>query len=170
MKHLKKKTIHSISGLVEFDIDSFSDIRGDIWSLHETSIDMPNFVEDKVSISTRNVLRGLHGDNDTWKLITSLYGEFFLAVVDVRKDSQTYNKSITFMLNHKKPKVVLVPAGCLNGHLCLSDECVFFYKWSKKYSGPENQITARWDEPLYGIKWPIDNPILSERDKNAKFI
>lgn len=170
MKHINQVINHDIEGLKEFDINPFIDFRGNIWSIYQESSLFPKFVEDKVSISKKNVLRGLHGDFKTWKLVTCLYGEFFLAVVDIRKDSKTYNKTKTFLVSHKNPKLILIPSGCLNGHLCISDECVFYYKWSELYNGPDNQITARWDEPKYHIKWPIDNPFLSERDKDAKFL
>jgi len=63
-----------------------------------------------------------------------------------------------------------VPAGFLNGHLCLSKKCLFFYKWSEKYSGPENQISIKWDDPTLNIEWPVNNPILSARDQEALFI
>ena len=170
MKFVKKKTEHHIKGLLEYDIEPFTDFRGDIWSLYQLSEELPDFVEDKVSISKKNVLRGLHGDFHTSKLITCLYGKFFLAVVDIRKNSPTFNKSITFELSYDNPKLILVPSGCLNGHLSLSNECVFFYKWSEFYDGPEKQVTVKWDEPTYNIRWPIKKPILSDRDKNAKYL
>ena len=170
MKHSKEIIKHDIDGLLEITVEPFVDFRGEIWSIYQDVSFLPKFVEDKVSISKKNVLRGLHGDFNTWKLITSLHGSFFLAVVDIRPESKTYNQAKTFKISDKNPKLMLVPAGCLNGHLCTSDKCVFFYKWSDKYSGPENQITARWDEPKYNIDWPIDDPILSDRDRDASYL
>jgi len=55
----------------------------------------------------------------------------------------------------------------VNAHLCLSDKCVFYYKWSEEYVGPENQVTIAWDDPEIDVDWAIENPILSERDKNG---
>ena len=66
--------------------------------------------------------------------------------------------------------MVLVPAGCLNGHLCLSDKCIFFYKWSEKYKQPDDQITVLWNDPELNISWPTDTPVLSERDRRAKIL
>jgi len=170
MKYVEDIINHDISGLLELRLDTFNDKRGEIWSIYEDCDLLPNFVEDKVTISTKGVLRGLHGDHETSKLISCLYGEIFLAVVDVRDDSKTYGNIKVFNLSDKKPTMILVPAGCLNGHMCLSDKCVFFYKWTKKYSGPESQITVKWDDPRLNIKWPSKSPILSDRDLNAGYI
>ena len=168
MKYVKDLKSHDIDGLIEIQLDPFLDKRGEIWSIYEDCEIFPKFVEDKVTVSRKNVLRGLHGDYDTHKLICCMHGEIFLAVVDVRKDSQTFKSVKTFHLTEKKPTMILVPPGRLNGHVCLTEKCVFFYKWSKKYSGPDDQITVRWSDPDLNIHWPTMNPTLSERDENGK--
>jgi dTDP-4-dehydrorhamnose 3,5-epimerase len=91
-------------------------------------------------------------------------------VVDMRKDSSTYLNWESFTLNEKNRSQVLVPAGCANGHLVMSDRCIFSYKQSQYYSGMRNQFTVRWDDPKLKIYWPIQNPILSERDANAELL
>ena len=167
MKYLKKIIKHDIPGLLELELDAFTDFRGEIWSSYEDCDLFPSFVEDKITISTKNVLRGLHGDFETGKLISCIHGEIFFVVVDVRGK----NKMIkTFNLSDKSPRLVFVPPGCLNGHLCLSDKCIFFYKWTAKYKQPQEQITVSWEDPGLNIGWPVENPILSDRDKNAKTI
>ena len=88
-------------------------------------------------------------------------------VVDLRKESETYGKTETFLISDCEPTVVIVPKGCVNAHLCLSDKCVFYYKWSEDYKGPDKQVTINWDDPDLNIDWAIKNPILSERDKNG---
>lgn len=128
------------------------------------------FVEDDISVSRRNVLRGLHGDSKTWKLIQCLWGEFYYVVVDMRQDSPTYLRWESFILNDRNRRQVLVPAGCANGHLVLSDRCIFSYKQSEYYSGMENQFTVRWNDPKLSIYWPISNPVLSLRDSTAKLL
>ena len=110
-KHIKNITKHSIDGLLEIWLDPYYDNRGEIWSIHEKCELFPEFVEDKVTVSRKGVLRGLHGDFKTHKLITCLHGELFLAVVDMRKDSPQYKKSVTFKLSQEQPKMILVPAG-----------------------------------------------------------
>jgi dTDP-4-dehydrorhamnose 3,5-epimerase len=164
-----KQTIKSdsIGGLVCYHLDTFKDNRGEIWTLYDTSFTEESFTTDKLTISTYGVLRGFHGDSDTTKLITCLRGKFHLAVVDLRADSPTYGAKEEFLVDSEEPTVILVPKGCINAHLCLSRECLFYYKWSKPYTGPENQVTVKWNDPEIGIRWPIENPTLSERDKNG---
>ena len=167
MKYTKKIIHHQIDNLIEIKLDNFTDNRGEIWSIYEECDLLPKFVEDKVTISKKNVLRGLHGDYETYKLITCLHGKIFLVVADVRNDSPTYLRTKTFYVSDDNPTMILVPPGCLNGHLCLSEKCVFFYKWSNKYEGPEKQLTISWNDPKLKIKWPINNPVLSLRDTQA---
>jgi len=126
-----------------------------------------HFVEDDISRSVFGVARGLHGDEKTWKLIQCLYGSFFFVVVDYRKDSPTYLMVETFILNDKNRKQILVPAGCGNGHLCLTNECLFSYKQSEYYSGAVKQFTLKWNDERFKIHMPISkhNIITSERDK-----
>jgi dTDP-4-dehydrorhamnose 3,5-epimerase len=126
-----------------------------------------DFVEDDISMSKQHVLRGLHGDSATWKLIQCLMGEFYYVVVDMRKESPTYLNWEAFTMNEKNRIQVLVPAGCANGHLVMSSRTIFSYKQSQYYSGMSNQFTVRWNDPKINIYWPIQQPILSERDNGA---
>jgi len=112
----------------------------------------------------------IFGDNKTWKLIQCLYGSMLATIVDMRHNSPSYLKWIQIPINDKNRTQVLVPAGCANGHLVMSEFGIFSYKQSEYYSGAENQFTVRWDDPSLNITWPIQNPILSERDKSAKFL
>ncbi len=129
-----------------------------------------DFVEDDISMSKYGVFRGLHGDSKTWKLIQCLLGEIYYVVVDMRKDSPTYLNWESFAVNEKNRIQILVPAGCGNGHLCMTERCIFSYKQSQYYSGMENQFTVRWDDPKLNIFWPMKDMMLSERDLSAKFI
>ena len=128
------------------------------------------FVEDDISLSRQYVLRGLHGDSKTWKLIQCLFGEFYYVVADMRPMSKTYLQWQSVVLNDRNRRQVLVPANCANGHLCLSERCLFSYKQSEYYEGAGKQFTVRWDEPMLGIRWPINTPILSERDAAAPLL
>jgi dTDP-4-dehydrorhamnose 3,5-epimerase len=156
-----------INGLVHIKLDTFRDYRGEIWTVYSEEYCDYNFVADKITISHGGVLRGFHGDPYTAKLITCLSGEFQFAVVDLRKDSETYGNVESYIISDKEPSVVIVPPGCVNSHLCISEKCVFYYKWSEQYRGPEHQVTVAWDDPDIGVEWAISDPILSERDKNG---
>ncbi len=128
------------------------------------------FVEDDVSVSRRHTLRGLHGDERTWKLIQCLSGAFYYVVVDMRPGSAAHRRWEAFTLNDKSRLQVLVPAGCANGFVVLSDECVCSYKQSERYAGMQGQFTVRWDDPALGIFWPVRQPILSSRDATAELL
>jgi len=71
-------------------------------------------------------------------------------------------------LNEKNYRQVLVPPGCANGHLVMSDRAIFHYKQSTYYS--KNQFTIRWNDPQYGIWWPVCTPILSRRDEVGHYV
>ena len=157
-----------LEGIKVFENDAGIDDRGSIWTTwkKENFSDL-NFNHDKFSISKKNVLRGLHGDDKTWKLVTCIYGEIFQVVVDLRLDSKTYLQSESWHLTQDNRKQILVPPNFANGFLCLSDECVYHYKLSYegKYNDVANQFTIKWNDSRLNINWPIKNPILHGRDK-----
>ena len=165
IKHISESD--KIAGVSKIDLDTFQDHRGEIWTLYERHFSDNEFVADKITISRFGVLRGFHGDPYTAKLISCLSGQFQLAVVDTRDNSPTYGNMETYLLTDNEPAVVLVPAGCINAHLSLSDKCVFYYKWSKEYNGPDRQVTVAWNDPDIGVDWLVKSPILSERDKKG---
>lgn len=147
--------------------DSFEDFRGELYTLFKQEEHELVFNHDKVSVSRQHVLRGLHGDSKSWKLITCLSGVVYLVVVDNRPESPNYLKWDSIVLSETNRKQVLVPPMFANGHLVLSDTAVFFYKWSYpgEYPDVKDQFTLKWNDPNINIYWPIDNPILSKRDK-----
>jgi dTDP-4-dehydrorhamnose 3,5-epimerase len=166
--------VEILSGVKVFAHDCFEDNRGQlftIWEKHET----PDLVfnHDKVAVSHSRVLRGLHTDK-AWKLITCLSGSIQLVVVDYNKESEQYLDWCEFNLynSNKEKKSILVPPGFLNGHLVLSDQAVFHYKWSYsgEYPDVKDQTSVNWADPKVGINWLIDNPILSERDRNTSLL
>jgi len=152
--------------------DSFEDYRGELYTIFKQEYNELIFNHDKVAISRQNVLRGLHGDNKSWKLITCLAGEIYLVVVDNRPESPNYLKWDSVVLTSKNKKSVLVPPMFANGHLVLSQEATFFYKWAYpgNYPDVQDQFSLNWNDPKLNIHWPIENPILSDRDKSSKFI
>ena len=88
----------------------------------------------------------------------------------MRESSDTYLEYDMFSINDKNRKQILIPPGFANGHLVMSDFGIFSYKQSTLYGGASEQFTVKWNDPKLNIPWPIDNPILSSRDKNADTI
>lgn len=151
-----------------FKSSNFKDNRGLIWTSWEKKKINLNFKHDKFSLSKKNVFRGLHYDHKTWKLISCTYGKIFFVVVNCNKNSKNYLKHKSWILDGVKNVQILVPPMYANGHLCLSDVCLFHYKLSYrgKYVDVDKQKILKWDDPKINIKWPFKKKfILSNRDK-----
>ena len=156
-----------INGVVIREQDAFTDYRGDLYTIWKDGDFDLNFNHDKVSTSRKHVLRGIHGDNKSWKLVTCLYGEIYFVIVDNRESSDTFLQWESTMLTDRNRKQVLIPPGVGNGFLVMSHRSVFHYKWSYEgeYADVDQQFTIKWNDPIVGVDWPIVNPILSKRDK-----
>lgn len=149
------------------------DLRGNIYTTYnhlsftemlERSLD---FVHDKFALSHHNVLRGLHGDEKTWKLVSCVYGEIYEVVVDMRPESPTYMKWDSFILKSDEYRQILIPPRFVNGYYVLSPEAVFHYKlaYDGDYIDAGEQMTIAWNDPSLRIDWPCSEPILQSRDR-----
>jgi dTDP-4-dehydrorhamnose 3,5-epimerase len=123
------------------------------------------FVQDDISTSRRNVLRGIHGDPETWKLISCLHGEFYLVVLNYDSESPQFGQWESFTLSDRNRLQVLVPPKFGNGHAVLSEIALFHYKQSTYYNRA-TQFTVLWNDPRFKIRWPVERPILSKRDQS----
>jgi dTDP-4-dehydrorhamnose 3,5-epimerase len=147
----------------------FKDFRGEYIETYNKDFFKKNninieFTQDDISVSKKNVLRGVHGDFKTWKLVTCLHGSFFLVVVNNDENSSQYKKSISFTLTDKNRELILIPPKFGNGHVVLSQTAIFHYKQNTNYDR-SSQFTIKWNDSNYNFGWPIEDPILSERDK-----
>jgi dTDP-4-dehydrorhamnose 3,5-epimerase len=152
----------------------FSDHRGGYVELYNRKLYAEagittDFVEDDISISKRGVLRGIHGDFKTLKLVSCLAGAFYLVVVNADPSSPQFRQWTALTLSEENRQQVLIPAKFGNGHLVTSERAIFHYKQSSTYD-QAGQFTIRWDDPAIGISWPLDDPTLSERDAMAPFL
>jgi len=125
------------------------------------------FIQDDIATSSKHVLRGIHGDSETWKLVSCLYGEFYLVVVNYDDASAQFGKWESFVLSDQNRLQILIPPKFGNGHLVLSDKAIFHYKQSTYYNRA-GQFTLLWNDPKLNIRWPISNPILSRRDEGIE--
>jgi len=157
--------------LIQLDI--FEDHRGEYVETYneelyrQHGIDL-KFVQDDISVSHHQVLRGIHGDMETWKLISCLFGQFYFVVVNCDRESSEFGKWQAFTLSDRYRHQVLVPPKHGNGHLVLSSKTIFHYKQTTYYN-PQAQFTYKWNDPTFNIVWPIRKPILSQRDEYGKF-
>jgi len=123
------------------------------------------FVQDNVSLSDRDVLRGLHGDVRMAKLVQVLAGAAYDVIADARPDSPTYGRWTGEYLRAGDHRQLYIPAGCLHGFLSLEDGTLLSYKQSAAYD-PGSEFAVAWNDPTLAIDWPLDGrePRLSPKD------
>ena len=146
----------------------FEDFRGTYVETYNEAIYNANgitekFIQDDISMSHKGVLRGIHGDEHTSKLVSCLFGSFYLLVVNNDNTSNQYKKWLSFNLSSENKIQVLIPPKFGNGHIVISESAIFHYKQTTYYK-PSNQFTIKWNDPDFKFWWPISNPILSKRD------
>ena len=146
----------------------FEDFRGTYVELYNEALYREagiadKFVQDDIAVSRRDVLRGLHGDHRTAKLVSCLHGAFYLVVVNNKADSPQYRNWVAFTLSEQNRLQVLIPPGFANGHLVLTDSAMFHYKQTTLYDRA-SQFTLLWNDPVLKLWWPAVNPIVSRRD------
>jgi dTDP-4-dehydrorhamnose 3,5-epimerase len=126
------------------------------------------FVQDNHSSSVKDTLRGLHGQNPNpqGKLVRVIEGEIFDVSVDVRRGSPTYGKHFATNLSADNFHQLYIPPGVLHGFLVTSDVAQVIYKCTDFYR-PEADFSVAWNDPEFGIAWPTESPILSEKDRCA---
>jgi dTDP-4-dehydrorhamnose 3,5-epimerase len=128
------------------------------------------FVQDSVSFSTRNVIRGLHYDFKMSKFVQVLRGTIWDVIVDVRSGSPTYLKWQGFLLSEHNHRQLYIPRGFLHGFLALADEVVFSYKHGSLYD-PKTEGAVRWNDPALGIAWPlVGEARVSRKDRQAPLL
>jgi dTDP-4-dehydrorhamnose 3,5-epimerase len=115
----------------------------------------------------RGTLRGMHYQTvpfEEAKLVRCTRGSVHDVIVDIRPESSTYSRWFEIVLSADNRKSVYVPEGFAHGFLTLEDDTEVFYQISQHYSA-EHARGFRWDDPLFGIKWPFEPGIMSERDR-----
>jgi dTDP-4-dehydrorhamnose 3,5-epimerase len=128
------------------------------------------FVQDSLSFSKKNVIRGLHYDRRMSKFVQVLRGRIYDVIVDLREGSTTHLRWQGFYLSEHDHRQLYVPPGFGHGFLALSDDVVFSYKHGALYD-PAQEGAVRWNDPKLAIAWPLDGePILSAKDRAAPFV
>lgn len=151
----------------------YREFRGEIFTTYQSEYHpvgelLPNSISihSRFSKSYRNVLRGLHWDTKTWKLVQALVGDIYLVVLDVREGSSTYGKWESYILTENTREQILIPPGFANGHYALTD-CVFHYNlfYTGEYVDENKQYVIKWNDVRFNMEWPSNTPILQSRDK-----
>jgi dTDP-4-dehydrorhamnose 3,5-epimerase len=162
-----------LDGVVLLEPDVHGDERGfmvetfrrDAWA--ELGVDV-EFVQHNHSRSVENTLRGLHFQTEPGqaKLVRCSRGRIFDVAVDLRSDSPTYGQWTGHVLDDEDHRQLFVPAGFGHGFVVLSEVADVAYLLSSLYD-PATESGIVWDDPEVGVEWPVDDPLLSERDKSA---
>jgi dTDP-4-dehydrorhamnose 3,5-epimerase len=116
----------------------------------------------------KGTLRGMHFQKtpfDEEKIVRCMKGKIFDVIIDLRKESKTYKKWISFELDSNDLKMIYIPKGFAHGFQTLEDDTEVFYQMSNWFS-PEHATGIRWDDSGFNIKWPIKNPIISKKDRS----
>ena len=144
------------------------DNRGYLRELVLEKLIKQNFKFQILSVSKKNVLRGLHFQvkQPQGKLISVLKGEIFDVTVDLRKNSKTFGKYFSIRLSEKNCTSIFVPPGFAHGFLTLKKENIICYSCTE-YRSPKNERSLKYNDPKLKIKWPIKKPIVSSKDFNA---
>ena len=130
-----------------------------------------SFCQDNESFSVARVIRGLHYQKEPFaqgKLVRVVSGRVIDVVVDLRNDSPTYGNYMMQELDDKHKRIMWIPKGFAHGFVALEDS-LFSYKVSGRYM-PSYESGIRWDEPSLNIPWPVQNPIISDKDKKLPFL
>ena len=165
---MKIKNVN-ISGLKIIKTKMFFDNRGYFKEVFKNNLIKKNFKFDVMSLSKKNVIRGLHiqTKKPQAKVITVVFGKIMDVAVDLRKNSKTFGKYFSLIISDKSEYSFYIPEGFAHGFLCLSDKCIVHYKCSE-YRHKESETTLDWRDQEVKIKWPIKKPILSKKDKIGK--
>ncbi len=167
----------SIPDLVLIKPRVFDDGRGFFLELYKHS-DFASagirehLVQDNYSRSAKGVLRGLHYQKNPkaqGKLVMCIQGSIFDVAVDIRKGSPHYGKWVGVELSEGNKRLFYVPTGFAHGFQVMSDAAEVLYKCTEEYS-PANDRGIIWSDPDIGIAWPVNDPLLSDKDKIHPFL
>jgi dTDP-4-dehydrorhamnose 3,5-epimerase len=166
----------SIHGIVEYTLNPIRDSRGWVMRVADDKWQIPkannlNWVQTTALRSVLGALRGFHfrADLEEWKLVRVISGRAFDVIVDLRPHSVSYLRSVSFDLTDDEPKMLLIPPGCAHAIQAVSPVLDFSLSVTVPYSS-EPDRGFRWDDPTVGTIWPIQPPILSDRDSHAPFL
>jgi dTDP-4-dehydrorhamnose 3,5-epimerase len=163
-----------LEGVLLIEPRVYGDARGyflETWHerrYREAGIPGP-FVQDNLSFSRRGAVRGLHFQNPSAqaKLVYVLEGEVFDVAVDLRRRSPTFGRWFGIRLSAENKRQLYIPVGFAHGFAVLSETALFAYKCTEFYA-PEHEVTLLWNDPDLAIPWPVEQPVLSEKDQRGR--
>jgi len=166
-----------IAGLVIIEPAVFSDSRGYFMESYQKRIFLDNgidadFVQENISFSRKGTLRGLHfqrSPHSQGKLVRVTLGCVYDVAVDLRAQSATFGRFFGLELSEENHRALYIPPGFAHGFAALTDDVRLMYKCTAEYN-PQADAGIRWDDPEIAITWPLDHPIVSEKDAKLPFL
>ena len=174
----KFKRFDDLPEIITVEPRGFDDERGWFMETYRKSAFsnqgiIEDFLQDNHSYSIgKGVLRGLHFQRQPaaqGKLVRCILGEVFDVAVDIRKGSPTYGRWVSADLSAENRQMIWIPVGFAHGFLTITNTAHVEYKVTAEYSSEQDRA-IRWDDPAIGIKWPVQNPILSRKDAEAPLL
>jgi len=162
----KFEPVQGINGIWIRSLDLNFDDRGyftEVLRINDLPEGVPNFVQDSISYSKKNVIRGMHIQLEQWQLITLLDGRIIDVLLNLDRKSQSFLNSSSFNLSWDDMNQLLVAPGFAHGFAVISDYAKIHYK-SSVYYGSTEQFGVRWNSPELKEHWPENNWTISERD------
>lgn len=163
----------NIEGLLVIEPTVFGDDRGHFFEsfrqdkFNEAVGKHINFVQDNQSLSSKDIVRGLHFQKDPFaqgKLVRVIKGAVIDVAVDIRKNSPTYGKHFSIELSEQNKKMFWIPQGFAHGFSSLEDDTIFCYKCTNYYN-KESEGCILWSDSDLNINWQVKNPVISDKDK-----
>lgn len=165
-----------IKGIFEIQLEPHEDKRGFFMRVYDTQlfeeyrIDR-NWVQENHSLSVeKGVIRGMHFQfppHSETKLIRVINGKIYDVFIDLRKGSPTFGQWDSINLSADNKKMIYIPRGVAHGFCTLTENCEILYKMDNYYT-PNSEGNIKWNDSDVGINWPVNNPIISEKDLKAK--
>lgn len=167
---INKKYDFSIPGLQMFDLQSHQDQRGTFLKVYSSQLGIQfskiDAYEIFYNVSKKNSLRGMHFQSPPFssdKLVHCLSGSVLDVILDLRKNSPSFKKHLSFSMTSANPQVLLIPKGCAHGFLSMQDHSTVLYFQNSNYH-EQNDVGIRWNS--FGFDWPDKGQFLiSDRDQ-----
>lgn len=159
----------AIDGVKIYELKSLEDSRGSFREIFRTEWFEELFrdeIQMNCSVSAQGTLRGLHYHRRQTDIWIPIIGRMTGGFADTRKDSDTYGKSFTLSLDSENVEYVVIPPGVAHGYYA-EVESTLIYVVNKYYDGSD-EFGIAWDDPILGLDWKAETPILSDRDKKNK--
>ncbi len=167
----------NVNGVYVIELEKIGDERGFFaraWCEHEFGQHglNTNIVQCNSSFcKSKGTLRGLHYQrkpHEEVKVIRCFRGAIFDVALDIRETSPTFRQWTAVELTEQNRKMLYVPEGCAHGYISLTDNTEIYYLVSEFYH-PESEGGVRWDDPAFGIDWPVRPTVLSDKDRNHPY-